>query len=170
MKIVTTPMCEEIVKLAGVKNYTVNKFPTKEDADLAILLSESETDANAVYLKLNTFAQIEDSVYKVADKCNSQPDISFDECEIAGRYLKATPQNTTRVKVYSNFIKDIAEDMGFIITDDSYDYIIAPDYLLSEISNENIPVIIMPSHGNASLNPIERACLRYGILEDYINK
>ena len=42
MKIVTTPMCEEIVKLAGIKDYVVNKFPDEEDGDLAILLSESK--------------------------------------------------------------------------------------------------------------------------------
>ena len=31
MKIVTTPMCEEIVRLAGIEDYAVNKFPDDEE-------------------------------------------------------------------------------------------------------------------------------------------
>lgn len=31
MKIITTPMCEEIVRLAGISDYTVNKFPDDEE-------------------------------------------------------------------------------------------------------------------------------------------
>ena len=54
MRIVTTPMCEEILKIAGVSDYKVNKFPTKEDGDLAILLSESKADMESLYLKLNS--------------------------------------------------------------------------------------------------------------------
>ena len=41
MKIVTTPMCEEIVKLAGIKDYIVDKNPDNQEGDLAIVLSES---------------------------------------------------------------------------------------------------------------------------------
>ena len=33
MKIITTPMCEEIVKLAGIKDYIVNKHPDEEDGE-----------------------------------------------------------------------------------------------------------------------------------------
>lgn len=169
MKIVTTPMCEEIVKLAGIKNYTVNKFPTKKDGDLAILLSESKTDMNAIYLKLNTFKQIKESVEKVADKCNGKSNLDFNDCNLAIKYLKNTPKNNTKVKVYSNFLEDIVKDMGFNIVDDDYEYIIVPDYLISKIPL-NTPAIEIPSHNNISLNPIKKACIRYKILEDYINK
>lgn len=48
MKIVTTPMCEEIVKLVGISDYAVNKHPTEEDGDLAILLSESKDRKSVV--------------------------------------------------------------------------------------------------------------------------
>lgn len=54
MKIVTTPMCEEIVKLAGISDYAVNKHPTSEDGDFAILLSESKVDMDSLPIKLNT--------------------------------------------------------------------------------------------------------------------
>ena len=53
MKIVTTPMCEELVKLVGIKNYKVNKHPNKDDGDLAILLSESKVEIDSIPLKVN---------------------------------------------------------------------------------------------------------------------
>ena len=170
MRIVTTPMCEEIIKLAGITDYKVNKFPTKEDGDLAILLSESKTDLDSIYLKLNTFKQIKESIEKVASVCNkNHKEITFDDCPIASKYLEKTHKNSTKVKVYSNFLKDIVEDMGFIITDDDYDYIVAPDYLISKIESNNKFIIEIPSHGAVSANPIIRACERYKILEDFIN-
>lgn len=169
MRIVTTPMCEEILKIAGVSDYKVNKFPTKEDGDLAILLSESKADMESLYLKLNTFKQIKDSVEKVGKRCNKQGTVDFSKCEIASKYLNKEIENSTKVKVYSNFLKDIVEDMGFVIADRDYDYVVAPDYLIEKI-HEDKPVIKIPSHSSVSLNPIKRACSRYKILEDFINK
>ena len=66
MRIITTPMCEEIVKLAGVSDYIVNKHPDEEDGDLAILLSESKVKMNSLAIKLNTPSQIFDSIKKVS--------------------------------------------------------------------------------------------------------
>lgn len=169
MKIVTTPMCEEIVKIAGVSDYKVVKFPKKEDGDLAILLSESKTDMEALYLKLNTFEQIKESVEKVGKICGTVTEIDFGDCEIASRYLNRDVENTAKVKVYSNFLKDITEDMGFVVTDNDYDYVVAPDYMIREIDEEK-PIIEIPSHSSVSKDPIERACSRYKILEDFINK
>ena len=65
MKIVTTPMCEEIVKFAGIEHYTVNKNPDLEEGDLAILLSESKVKMNSMPIKLNTPSQIFESIKKV---------------------------------------------------------------------------------------------------------
>ena len=47
MKIITTPMCEEIVKLAGITDYALNKFPDEEAGDLAIVLSESKVEMDS---------------------------------------------------------------------------------------------------------------------------
>ena len=66
MKIVTTPMCEEIVRLAGVTDYVVNKFPDKGDGDLAILLSESKVEMDAFPIKINTPAQVFESIREVS--------------------------------------------------------------------------------------------------------
>ena len=55
MKIVTTPMCEEILKLAGLKEYQVSLNPDSTDADIAVVLSETNTDMQSIKLKLNTF-------------------------------------------------------------------------------------------------------------------
>ena len=167
MKIVTTPMCEDIVKYAGITDYVVNRFPKKEDGDLAILLSESKTDMKSVRIKINTFSQIRESVEKISKYgCGTNMDSVFEDYPLAAKYLNHTPQNTTRVKVYSNFLKDIAEDMGFEIVDENYDLAIAPDYLVDEIDED---VLSIPSHNNVSKNPIKKASLRYEILEDYIN-
>ena len=65
MKIVTTPMCEEIVKLVGIKNYKVNKHPNKDDGDLAILLSESKVEIDSIPLKVNSAVQIFESIKKI---------------------------------------------------------------------------------------------------------
>ena len=43
MKIVTTPMCEDVMKLSGVKEYDVNLIPDSTDADIAVVLSETNT-------------------------------------------------------------------------------------------------------------------------------
>ena len=65
MKIVTTPMCEELVKLVGIKNYKVNKHPNKDDGDLAILLSESKVEIDSIPLKVNSAVQIFESIKKI---------------------------------------------------------------------------------------------------------
>ena len=67
MKIVTTPMCEEIVRLAGITDYVVNKFPDEEDGDLAILLSESKVEMESLPIKLNTPSQVFESIKKVSE-------------------------------------------------------------------------------------------------------
>jgi hypothetical protein len=67
MKIITTPMCEEIVRLAGVSDYIVNKNPDEEDGDLAILLSESKVKMNSLAIKINTPSQVFESIKKVSE-------------------------------------------------------------------------------------------------------
>ena len=167
MKIVTTPMCEEIVKLVGIKDYTVNKHPTKEDGDLAILLSESKVEMDSIPIKLNSSVQIFESIKKI-DFNNNLDDkeiIScFDNYPLAKKYL--TPaKNNIPIKVYSNFLKDTAESMGFIIDDKNYDYVVFPDYM--EI-NTTKPLIKIPSHNSVSKNPFKRLEERYEILEKLI--
>lgn len=167
MKIVTTPMCEDIVIYAGIEDYVINKFPKKGDGDLAVLLSESETELNSVKIKLNTFKQIKQSIEKIS-KYGKEPDMDtiFDDYPLAIKYLGDIPENSTKLKVYSNFLTDIAIDMGFKIVDNNPDFIIAPDYLANKIDGD---IISIPSHGNVPLNPLEKASIRYEILEDYIN-
>ena len=64
MRIVTTPMCEEVVKLAGIKDYKVNKNPDLEKGDLAILLSESKIKMDSLPIKLNTPKQLFQSIHE----------------------------------------------------------------------------------------------------------
>ena len=100
MKIVTTPMCEEIVRLAGVTDYTVNKFPKKEDGDLAILLSESKVEMNALPIKINTPTQVFESIMEVSKVTGNE--ISDDEIE-------ASFEGYTLAKksLNSNFKRDV---------------------------------------------------------------
>ncbi|MBQ6627651.1 MAG: hypothetical protein IJH65_02345 [Methanobrevibacter sp.] len=172
MKIVTTPMCEEIVKLAGITDYTVNKFPKKEDGDLAILLSESKVDMDCLPIKINTPRQVFESIKKVS-KINgnelSDMDIQrfFQDYELAQKYLNADFKRDVDVKVYSEFLKDIVLDLGFNIVSDDFDYVIYPDYLKDKvIETENL--VEIPSHNSISKNPFEKIEARYAILEKLI--
>lgn len=175
MKIVTTPMCEDILKYAGIKDYSVNKFPTKCDGDLAILLSESKTDLDSIALKLNTFSQIKESI-RIVSKQSDKGEILeqslteiFKDYPLALKYLNECFGKEYKVKVYSNFLKDIVKDMGFKVVEDNYDFVVYPDYLKKEVTEKD-NLVEIPSHSKVSKNPIERAILRYSILEDYINK
>lgn len=172
MKIVTTPMCEEIVRLAGITDYAVNRFPDEEGGDLAILLSESKVEMNALPIKLNTPSQIFESIRKVskfAPKELGDDEILefFDGYDLAKKYLISDFKRDVDVKVYSEFLKDIVLDVGFNITEDGFDYVIYPDYLKDRVTEaENL--VEIPSHGGISKNPFERIEVRYAILESLI--
>lgn len=172
MKIVTTPMCEEIVKLAGIQNYTVNKFPNKEDGDFAILLSESKVEMDCLRIKINTPRQIFESIKEVSkleENLLSDDEILefFDDYEILKKYLNSNFKHDVNVKVYSEFIKDIVSDVGFNIVSKNFDYVIYPDYLKDEVT-ETDNLVELPSHNEISKNPFKKAELRYNILENLI--
>lgn len=196
--IVTTPMCEKILEFAGISEYKVNKNPDKEEGDLAILLSENKVKMNSLNIKLNTFLQIKDSIIEVSklkDKLNENQTPSndyilqnindiFSQYSLANKWIsdekEASKEKNSKikVKVYSKFLKDIVEDMGFSIIDpedksSQFDYIILPDYMsLNDINEENnfhYEIITIPTHKNVSNNPIKRAELRYSLLDDLSN-
>ena len=172
MRIVTTPMCEEIVKLAGITDYVVNKFPKKEDGDLAILLSESKVEMDCLPIKINTPKQVFESIKKVS-KINgnelADKDIQrfFEDYEIAKKYLTADFKREVNVKVYSEFLKDIVLDLGFNIVSHDFDYVIYPDYLKDKVT-ESENLVEIPSHNSISKNPFEKIETRYAILENLI--
>ena len=172
MKIVTTPMCEEIVRLAGVSDYIVNKNPDEEDCDLAILLSESKVKMNSLAIKINTPSQVFESIKKVceiAENDLSDEDVTafFDDFEMCKEYLNSDFKRDINVKVYSNFLKDIVLDMGFNIVSENFDYVIYPDYLKDQvIETENL--VEIPSHNSISKNPFEKIEMRYSLLESLI--
>ncbi|MEE1129807.1 MAG: hypothetical protein UHW99_07480 [Methanobrevibacter sp.] len=172
MKIITTPMCEEIVKLAGISEYVVNKFPDEENGDLAILLSESKIEMDSLPIKLNTPSQVFESIKKVSkiakNELSDEDIISFFEgYEFSCKYLNSNFQRDVDVKVYSEFLKDIILDMGFNIVDEDPDFVVYPDYLKEKVS-ETDNLVEIPSHGFISLNPFERIEVRYSILENLI--
>ena len=172
MKIVTTPMCEEIVRLAGIEDYSVNKFPDEEEGDLAILLSESKVKMNSLPIKINTSTQIFESIKKVSQIAGNGLDDEviigfFDGYELCRKYLNSDFKRDVKVKVYSEFLKDIVSDVGFDIVSDNFDFVIYPDYLEDKVvESENL--VEIPSHNGISKNPFEKAELRYGILENLI--
>ena len=172
MKIVTTPMCEEIVKLAGIKEYKVNKFPDEEEGDLAILLSESKVKMDSLPIKINTATQIFESIKKVskiAGKELGDDDVIefFADYGLCRKYLNSNFKRDINVKVYSEFLKDIVSDVGFNIVSDNFDYVIYPDYMKDNVV-ENVNLVEIPSHNGISKNPFKKAELRYGILENLI--
>ena len=165
-------MCEEIVRLAGIKDYAVNKFPQKGDGDLAILLSESRVEMDAIQIKINTSTQIFESIKKISglagNELSDEEILSyFDDYELCRKYLNSDFKRDVNVKVYSEFLKDIVSDVGFNIVADDFDYVIYPDYLKDKvIETEN--TVEIPSHNSVSKNPFDKAELRYGILENLI--
>ena len=172
MKIVTTQMCEEIVKLAGIDDYSVNRHPDEEDGDLAILLSESKVQMESLPIKLNTPSQIFESIRKVSEigpkELSDEEILSFfDEYELSKKYLNSSFTRDMNIKVYSEFLKDIVLDMGFNLDSENFDYVVYPDYLKSKVlEDENL--VEIPSHGGISKNPFERIEVRYAILESLI--
>ena len=172
MKIVTTPMCEEIVRLAGIKDYAVNKFPQKSDGDLAILLSESKVEMDAIQIKINTSRQIFESIKKVSGLTDEELSdeeilVYFKDYELCKKYLNHDFERDVNVKVYSEFLKDIVSDVGFNIVSDNFDYVIYPDYLIDKVE-ETENTVEIPSHNSISKNPFDKAELRYSILENLI--
>lgn len=172
MKIVTTPMCEEIVKLAGIEDYTINKFPTKNDGDFAILLSESKVEMESISIKINTSTQIFDSIKKISElignELTDEEILSFfKDYDLCRKYLNSSFKREIKVKVYSEFLKDIVSDVGFDVVLDNFDYVIYPDYLKNSVTEVD-KLIEIPSHNDISKNPFKKAELRYGILENLI--
>ncbi|MDO8869149.1 MAG: hypothetical protein Q7V10_00165 [Methanobacteriaceae archaeon] len=206
MKIVTTPMCEEILIMAGINEYMINKEPDKEQADFAVVLSETETFMDSLKVKLNTFSQIHESVLKTVEILNppvSNQNLSSDLSKSISKISpwadsqqkKILSENNRKikVKVYSQFLKDIIEDMGFDVVAENPDFVVFPDYLENqikkdeEISHSNaqqglsknaenffksdntdidfVKYIKVPSHGDVPINPLERATMRYNLLE-----
>ncbi|RAP53109.1 MAG: hypothetical protein BZ138_01885 [Methanosphaera sp. rholeuAM270] len=167
MKIITTPMCENLLKMAGLTSYKVVKPDAIEDADIAILLSETESEVPKISVKLNTYSQVYDSIMKIHEKFDTQ--INCDDLEEIKRLIqensdKRTYRRMINVKVYSNFLKETIEDMGFNICSEDYDYVVCPDYLEDNVPEKDA-LIIVPSHGNVSAGIMERINERYGLLE-----
>ena len=187
MIVVTTPMCRKIVEWAGLNEFKVNKFPDEEEGDLAILLSESKVHMNSLPSKIKTFSQIKESI-KVVSNCLFENDlidraICDDEIEVIFNNYKETDDinyallddeeledirqslKDKKVKVYSQFLKDIVLDIGATVIDFTYDkndfrydendfksdnddsnglemdfdYLVYPDYLEEEVlKRENL--------------------------------
>ena len=206
MIVVTTPMCRQIVEWAGLKEFKVNKFPDEEEGDFAILLSESKVKMDSMAIKINTFGQIKESIKSVSnalcEKNLIEKAIGDEEIEAIFNDYKGDVEyalldedefnkirksnNDKRVKVYSEFLKDIVSDIGAVVIDFSYDkngndeynedlgldfdHLVYPDYLEEEVlkrenleSNEFKAIKIL-SHNNTSKDPILKAESRYSVL------
>ena len=212
MIVVTTPMCRQIVEWAGLKEFKVNKFPDEEDGDFAILLSESKVKMDSMAIKINTFAQIKESIKTVSnalfEKNLIEKAIGDEEIEAIFNDYKGDVEyalldedefnkirkscNDKRVKVYSEFLKDIVSDIGLDVIDFKYDkngkdgdnedlgmdfdYLVYPDYLEEEVlkrenleSNEFKAIKIL-SHNNISKDPILKAESRYATLIEALSQ
>ena len=172
MKIITTPMCEKIVKLAGITNYVVDKFPDNQKGDLAVVLSESEVKMPHISIKINTSSQIFKSIKEISTLTDSpltdtQIKSFFTPHPHCLKYLKAQKKNDIAVKVYSNFLRDIVLDVGFKISDENFQYVIYPDYLKDKVK-ESTNLLEIPSHNLISKNPFKKAEFRYSLLESLI--
>ena len=212
MIVVTTPMCRQIVEWPGLKEFKVNKFPDEEEGDFAILLSESKVKMDSLAIKTNTFRQIKESIKTVSkalfernliEKAIGDEGIESifndykDDVEYAlldeNEFNEIRKSNKDKkVKVYSEFLKDIVLDIGADVIDFTYDkngnddkandlgmdfdYLVYPDYLEEEVlKRENLKsnefkVIKILSHNNISKDPILKAESRYATLIEEMSK
>jgi segregation and condensation protein B len=167
MKIVTTPMCKDVLNLSGIKEFDISIDPDSTDADIAIVLSETDTKMKSVKIKLNTFKQIKKSIELLREMFGKGEEIDLD----ISNYIEfdGSVNRNIKVKVYSNFLRDIVDDLGFTIVYENPDYLVYPDYIKDILSDEIITmdnrVVEIPSHKNAPKDPIKRAVMRYKILE-----
>jgi segregation and condensation protein B len=172
MKIVATPMCKDVLRLAGVKKFDVSSDPDSTDADIAVILSETNTVMKSVKLKLNTFLQIKESVEMLRDifGINEVENLPF-KVNIKSNNLE---NRKIKVRVYSSFLKEIVDDLGFSVVseDQNFDYLVFPDYIKDKLSDEILTmgdnVVEVPTHKKAPENPIQRAEMRYKLLEKKI--
>ena len=168
MKIVTTPMCEDVLKLAGIKEFDVNSDPDSTDSDIAVVLSETNTIMKSVKVKLNTFTQIKNSVEMLRDMFETDID-EYDPQDYIFSEFNRSVNRKIKVKVYSNFLKDIVNDLGFTLVTGNHHYLVYPDYIKNELFDEIITMgdraVEVPSHKNAPKNPLKRAEIRYKLLE-----
>jgi hypothetical protein len=184
MKIVTTPMCQEVLRLADVQDFAVMKYIDSADADIAVVLSETNTSKKSIKLKLNTFSQIDDSIRLISETFGTKPLVSTVKDHDILDSVVEDVNSKVKVKVYSKFLGDIVEDLGFTVVrgyedvkgtgkedieKETYNFLVYPDYMENKIEDEiklmGERAVKIPSHGNTSPNPIERAKLRYSILE-----
>ncbi len=173
MKIVTTPMCKDLLILAGVREFEVNIDPDSTMAEIAVVLSETDTKMKSVKVKLNTFSQIKDSVGMLSQLFNTKATTCIDE--IYRRVDDDEKNRKIKVKVYSKFLSDIVDDLGFTVMTGNdhpevdYHYLVYPDYMRDQIYKEVVTMgeraVELPSHKNMPKNPIERAEIRYKLLE-----
>lgn len=167
MKIITTPMCEDVLRLAGVKEYFVVKPDKIEDADVAVLLSETKSDIPKVSVKLNTYTQLYDSILNVCKEFNGNVDeekLWEIKKYISSNDRKKDYRQSTKVKVYSNFLKDTILDMGFSVVEEDYDFIVVPDYMRVDFDMDE-KVVVVASHKNVKKAILERINERYEYLE-----
>jgi len=170
MKIVTTPMCENVLKLAGVREFIVNLDPDSTDADIAVVLSETNTAMKSVKVKLNTFSQIKNSIEILSELFETDA-LKYDMKGNVFTNSQQSQNKKIKVKVYSYFLKEIIDDLGFTIVSGNrdYHYLVYPDYIRDELTDEIITmedrIVEIPSHKNAPKDPIKRAEMRYKLLE-----
>ena len=112
MRIVTTPMCEEIVRLAGISDYAVNKFPDKKDGDLAILLSESKVEMDSLPIKINTPKQIFESIKEVSKL--TQNELSDEEIQSFFDDFEILKKSVNPVRLKNNPVELNSDDIDML--------------------------------------------------------
>ena len=167
MKIITTPMCEDILKISNIEEYEVVTVNDIKNADVVITLSETQVDIPKISVKLNTYTQLLDSIMTVSSRFNTQCDENkIDQIKslIDENNANKSKREDIKVRVYGNFLCDTLKDMGFTITDEDYEYTVIPDYMKDEFEDYE-DFIIVPSHKNVSFDIIKRIKQRYELLE-----
>ncbi|HTX60850.1 MAG TPA: hypothetical protein VMC48_00930, partial [Methanobacterium sp.] len=113
MKIAATPMCQEILRLAGVSEYEIINDNDYDPVDILFTLSETkitlDSSVKYVKLKLNTFPQIIESIKLISEMLGTEP-LNENLNHISTDHHKEENKKM-HLKVYTNFLREIVEDM-----------------------------------------------------------
>ncbi|MCD7781133.1 MAG: hypothetical protein LUG89_00310 [Methanosphaera sp.] len=168
MKVITTPMCAQLLEESNIEEFDVVKPNDVKDADIAIIISETNPDIPHLVIRLNTYEQVLTNARLIESLFNTeynQEYIEKIESLIEANNNKKENRSNIKVKVTGNFLKDTISAMGYTIVDDDteeYDYIIMPDY--KPRTNQDNEIIVS-THKSVPKGIIERLTQRYKYLE-----
>lgn len=167
-----SPMYQSLLPLCGIKDYlVVDPYnPGEEELkgiDILIIARgyaervRKYFDGKIIEVSSSTFGDLVDSLEKLSGYGNeTKIKASIERInELKESYVSKALTLETKVKPATEMAAKIARDLNLNISTSGVT--IAPDYERASSGAEITGGILIPTHGNASMDIIERVCKRY---------